>query len=550
MRRVVSLWLPRFATDRLRRLAMNSPDGVSTGRLLTEQDKPLVTILTAGGRQTVAAVDRKAAAAGLRPGLPLADARALVPDLAIRPVDPEGEAATLARLAEWCGRYSPWTAVEAAEDGSEAGIRSGAGLWLDVTGCAHLFGGEAALLGDLLSRFRRWGYAARAALADAPGAAWALARFQDETAGDALAIGSGAGSDRGVVLAPGGARAGLAPLPVAALRLAPEVTDGLARLGLRRIGDLYPMPRATLVRRFGPAPGLRLDQALGRVAEPISPRLPTVDPVARLVFAEPILHIEGLTEGLRRLTAELCRILAAAALGARRLGLVFYRVDGGVCRVRIGTSRPTRDPAALQRLFAERLDALDPGFGIEAMTLTALETGPLPARQMALAGRQGAPPGTEADDMLAPLVDRLGNRLGLAAIVRFSPRESHLPERAVATKPALDPDVPPDASSGARRPMPPRPLRLLAHPEPVEVTALLPDHPPVLFRWRARLHRVARAEGPERIAPEWWRAPCRGEPFNAVRDYFQVEDEDGRRFWLYREGSEGAGRWYLHGLFA
>ncbi len=492
----------------------------------------------------VVAVDRRATAAGLRPGLPLADARALAPDLAVRPADPEGEAATLARLAEWCGRYSPWTAVEAAEDGTGAGY--GAGLWLDVTGCAHLFGGEAALLDDLLGRFRRWGYAARAALADTPGAAWALARFKDGAAGgetidDTLTTGPG-GS---VVLVPGGARAALAPLPVAALRLAPEVTEGLDRLGLRRIVDLYPIPRATLVRRFGPSPGLRLDQALGCVAEPISPRPPAADLVARLIFAEPILHIEGLTEGLRRSTAELCRVLTAAALGARRLELALYRVDGGVRRARIGTSRPTRDPAALQRLFAERLEDLDLGFGIEAMTLTALEVAPLPALQLGLAGRQGAPLGTPADDALAPLVDRLGNRPGLAAILRFGPRESHLPERAVAAKRALDP-----GASGVWHPMPPRPSRLLARPEPVEVTALLPDHPPVLFRWRARLHRVARAGGPERIAPEWWRAPRQDASSDVIRDYFQVEDEDGRRFWLYREGSEGAGRWYLHGLFA
>lgn len=557
MRRVISLWLPYLATDRLRRPGSFGP-GRSDPRadLRRGRGHPLVTVRDEGGRCILVAVDAAAAAAGLRPGLPLADARALAPGLDVRPADPIGEAETLARLAEWCGRYSPWTAVETAEE--RVGGVMGAGIWLDVTGCAHLFGGEAALLDDLLRRLRRLGYAARAALADTPGAAWALARFGrvggDGGGGDVpTAMPVTVTSGGGLVLAPGAMRAALAPLSVAALRLAPAVVEGLDRLGLRRVADLYPLPRATLTRRFGSALGLRLDQALGHVAEPISPRPPAAAHHARLTFAEPVAHADGLAEGLRRLTAALCDSLAAAALGARRLELVLYRVDGSLGRTGIGTSRPTRDPAALRRLLLERLEGFDPGFGIEAMALATPETEALPPRQPALAGR--VTDDSSDDAGLAPLIDRLGNRLGFDRILRFVPRESHLPERAVAPAPALAPKAAAAWRTAPRADLP-RPVRLLARPEPVEAMALLPDHPPALFRWRARLHRVARAAGPERIAPEWWRRlgesaePLDGAGKDRARDYFQVEDAEGRRFWLYREGAGGTGRWYLHGLFA
>ncbi|MEX0814332.1 MAG: DNA polymerase Y family protein, partial [Dongiaceae bacterium] len=337
MRRVISLWLPRFATDRLRQQRQD-------GRAARADDaRPLVTVVAVGGLALVAAVDAAAAATGLAPGLPLADARALVPGLRVRPADPAGDAAALARLADWCGRYTPWTAVETGDAGN------GAGIWLDATGCAHLFGGEAALLADLVARLGRLGHGARAAFADTPGAAWAVARFMTES-GD------------GLVVAPGGARAALAPLPVAALRLPPAAAEGLARLGLGRVGDLYPLPRAALVRRFGTAPALRLDQALGRADEPISPRAPVAPHRAALAFAEPVIHGDGLAAGLGRLLAALCRRLDAEQLGARRLELTLYRVDGSLARAAVGTGRPNRDSHALARLFADRLDRLDPGF--------------------------------------------------------------------------------------------------------------------------------------------------------------------------------------------
>lgn len=499
--------MPHFATERIRRASAEAPAG------------PLATIRTVADRCLLVAVDAAAAAGGLFPGQALADARALLPGLAVLPADPAGEAATLGRLADWCDRYTPLVGIE-AEDGG-----AGAGLWLDVTGCTHLLGGEAELLGDLVARLGRLGHAARAGLADTPGAAWAAARFLPERS----------------VLPPGGARAALAPLPVAALRLPPAATAGLERLGLRRVADLLPLPRAALARRFGSVVGARLDQALGALPEPISPRRPAPPFAERLAFAEPIGEAASLAASLARLLERLCRRLDAAQQGARRLALTLYRVDGSRQDLAIGTSRPSRDPAALGRLFAEALGRVDPGFGIELMALAATRAEPLTALQIALARAPAQAAVTAADaDGQAALIDRLANRLGFAALGCPAPRHSHWPERAFAL--AAAPEEP-----AAWPATPPRPLRLLPRPEPVEAEPVAPGRPPGWFARQGRRHRVAVAEGPERIAPEWWRDAAA-----AARDYYRLEDEQGGRFWLYREdprtGAEA--RWYLHGLFA
>jgi protein ImuB len=509
MRRVISLWLPSFPTDRLSRRGQQSA---------TRRDAPaeaLVTVRAHQGSERVACPSVQARAAGIAPEMTLADARALLPSLRVRPADPDGDARALIQLADWCTRYTPWTAVD------PSGGESAGGLMLDVSGCAHLFGGEAALLEDLLTRLRGLGFACRAGLADTPGAAWAVARFE---AGSAKA---------GAIAPPGGARAALAALPARALRLAPATAEGLARLGLRLIGDLYPLPRAGLARRFGAAVGQRLDQALGRAREPISPRRPVARWHARLAFAEPVARLDDVAAGTRDLLDELCRLLERSHRGARRLELALYLSDGAVRRLRIGTSRPTRAPDHLSGLLAEHLAALDlgadQGTGVEAMVLAAPVTDPLTALQLSLT------PGHErggGETGLAELVDRLGNRLGRANVARLAARQSHLPERASRAVPPLG-----GARDGGDENAWPtgrdRPLRLLARPEAVEAVAEVPDGPPVLFRWRRVVHRVARAYGPERIAPEWWRAEARE---IATRDYFRVEDSHGRRFWLYRDG--------------
>ena len=487
-------------------------------------------MLPQGGRLVVAAANGLARAAGIGPGLALADARALVPTLATAPAEPVAEARALSALAAWATRYTPWVAPAGAD-----------GLFLDLTGCAHLHGGEAALLDDLVRRLHDFGFETRAALAETAGAAWALARFA--TAGG-----------RPTVLAPGAARAALAALPVAALRIAPAEAEDLARLGLKRIGDLYDLPRAALAPRLGPGLARRLDQALGRVAEPISPCRPAEPDRVHRAFAEPLLGADAIAGALAHLLAALCARLERRGHGARRLALTLYRAGASPLERVLGTHRAVREPAHLARLFADRLDGLDPGFGIEAMTLAALATDPQPPADTALPAldHPAAPAdGPATDAALAALADRLMARLGADSVSRPTPRESHLPERAVGRGPAV-PGLAETPAAWAAWPLPgARPVRLLDPPEPVEAMAPVPDDPPVMFRWRKVLHRIARADGPERIAPEWWRAP--GTTATETRDYYRVEATCGRRFWLYRRGLYRPGimpSWFLHGIFA
>ena len=475
-----------------------------------------------------------AAARDLHPGLPLAEARAILPGLVTVPHEPEVDARALAALAAWCARYTPWTAP--GDLNEESG--GAAGILLDVTGCAHLFGGERALLADLQARLARFGYAARAALADTPGAAWAMARHATSAEHPAI------------VVLPGGQRAALAPLPPAALRLPAATVELMDRLGLRRLGDLYPLTPAVLTPRFGALAVRRLAQALGTEAESLQPRQAPAAHLVRRLFAEPLADPDDLGRATTQLLDHLCRELARAGRGARHLELTAYRADGSLQRLTLGTSRPSRDAKHLRRLFTEKLPHLDPGFGIEVMTLGATLTASLAAQQMELRqeDNSGSAPGTlDGAKDIPELVDRLDARLGSGSVRRPRLKESHLPERAFALVPAGGEEAN-DARANDDRQQTPhpklRPLRLLARPEPVEAVSLLPDYPPARFRWRRVLHQVARAEGPERLLGEWWTDDAEGSNA-APRDYFRVEDTDGRRYWLYRT----AGRWYLHGLF-
>ncbi len=502
--RILSLWLPTLSTDRLQRRALSN--GREPGEVGLAPDRPLVTFVNEKGALRLAAVCARARAAGLAPGLMLADARAMVPELQVQPAAPAADAKLLEDLAAWCERYTPLVAI----DRSHAHDAGGA-LWLDITGCAHLFGGELELHADLLARLRRQGLMAAAGIADTPGAAWACARF--------------AAPGRAVV-PPGETRAALGPLPVAALRLEPELGAMLERLGLARIEQLHPLPRPALTARFGAELVTRLEQAWGQSAEPISPRMPRPAHRAQLAFAEPLLETEALRTVALRLLAELCTGLELAGQGARRLTFALYRVDNSTACVRIGTSRPCREVRQLARLFAEKLGELDPGFGIERAILAAEVVEPLLPEPLAWRGL-GAGDLDQARD-LAPLVDRLSNRLGEGAVAQLVPQASHLPERAQRRVPALSQaprrtaalNEAPRRTAALDEAKPERfperrlqgealarPLRLLARPEPIEAVAPVPDQPPVLFRWRQALHKVARVRGPERLAPEWWRAP-------------------------------------------
>lgn len=542
MKRVVSLWLPTFATDRLDRRCKPRPcprpSEPAGSRGIPEGRPPLATIAPGPGGIRIVAASPAAVAGGATPGLSLTEARAVLPNLAVVPADPAGDDNALAALAGWCGRYTPWTAVDPS--GGETASGS-AGLWLDVSGCTHLWGGERALLEDLVKRLKACGLAVRAAITDSPGAAWAVARFVDE---------------RMSIVPPGRAGEAIAPLPVAGLRLPGDIVQALQAVGLGRIEDLLPLPRAPLAARFGEILPRRLDQALGAADEPISPRLPVPAMVSRLAFAEPIGRAEDIALATRHLLADLCSRLAAAHQGARRLELRLYRTDATTAAAAIGTSRPEREPKHLERLFAEKLADVDAGFGIDVMVLGALVVEPLAPAQAAM-GFAGE---TRANG-LARLIDSLGNRLGAERVVLLRQRASHLPERACAEVPAFAAG-PRQALATAAVPVPadersrqPRPVHLLPWPEPIDVIAPVPDGPPVLFRWRRRPHRVAAAEGPERIEAEWWEHdgghdPDRTPPW---RDYYRIEDEGGRRFWVYRLGGYrpgAAARWFLHGRFA
>ena len=534
--RILSLWLPDLPTDRLLRQARRATDGRDRPASNLDPARPLATFAGHKGALRLDAVCARAREAGLVPGMMLADARAMVPTLQVQAAAPEADGRLLTDLTAWCERYTPSVAIDRSHEHAAGGA-----LWLDVTGCAHLFGDEAALRADLLARLRRQGLAAAAAIADAPGAAWAVAHYGDD-----------APAPMPPIVPPGGARVALAPLPVAALRLDPDTVRMLQRLGLERVESLYPLPRRTLVARFGDALTTRLDQALGLIAEPISPRPPRPAHRAQLSFAEPIAHAEALAPVTRRLLVELCSALAAASLGVRRLTLAFYRVDNSTAAVAVGTSRPCRDARQLERLFAEKLERIDLGFGIERAILEAETVEPLLPEPLAWRA-MGAGDLDQARD-LAPLVDRLSNRLGRDAVSQLVPHASHIPEQAQRRVPALSSGTAvPFRERGFHDEAPARPLRLLARPEPIEAVAPVPDEPPVLFRWRRVLHKVAKVRGPERLAPEWWRAP-EVDPAAATRDYFAVEDTEGGRFWLFREGlyladATAMPRWFLHGLF-
>ena len=461
------------------------------------------------------AADAAALTAGLRVGMPVAKAQVLVPGLVARDADPAADAEGLERLALWVlQRVAPIVGADPPD-----------GIVIDSTGADHLHGGEQAMLDALVGRLTLSGVAARAAVADSRGAAHALARH----------------AARPTFVAPlrHGASV-LAPLPLEALRLPGTMSSDLRVLGFERIGDLLAQPRAPLARRFGPELLRRIDQALGELAEPIEPVRPPDLVEARRAFAEPIAAAETITRYIGKLAAELGAALDARGLGARRLDLLCERVDSRIQAVRVGTARPVADAKRLTRLLCDRIETIDPGLGIEVMTLAATVAEPLVRRQTASALVEEPTPD------VSDLVDLLANRIGTHAVYRAAPVSSDVPERSVCHTPALSPDT------GAGWPGHwPRPARLLRQPEPIDAVALLPDHPPVSFTWRGVRRRVRRADGPERVFGEWWK---RDAELVAVRDYFRVEDEAGERYWIYRAGDgedaeTGSHRWFLHGVF-
>lgn len=466
---------------------------------------------------------------GVSEGMRLTDARALLPTLVTEIRDFEAEVRALRGLADWCRGYAPVVSVDGVD-----------GLWIDITGAAHLCGGEDALLSDLGNRLRAIGFAGRLGLADTPGAAWAVARFH--------------GGHEAQSVLPGEARTALSPLPLAALRLDPDILLLLKRFGLKTIGALCEIPRSSLYRRFpsdetGEAVLHRLDQALGLASEPVVPLQAAPAYFERISFPDPILATESFHRGLHELLCRLSRRMEMDHKGATRLTFAAYHADGGVSRVSIATARPSRDVKHLALLFRDRIETLNPGFGVDVLILSADAIGQLGTDQLSLS--RGSTLERDRVDV-SSLIDRLSNRLGAGSVQRILPHASHIPERAEIRVPALRGI----ASTVVCPSKPPRPFRLLARPEVVQVIAEVPEGPPLRFTWRRVAHRVVRAEGPERIAPEWW--DQLSGPVHRTRDYYRVEDERGQRFWLFREGlyrdqggkEEPLPTWHMHGVFA
>jgi protein ImuB len=471
----------------------------------------------ATGALRLAAVSRGALAVGLTPGLTLADARARIPRLVTIEHDPAADDALLELMAEDCERWTPLVALDPPH-----------GLLLDITGCAHLFGDEAALRHRVLRRFRRAGFTVNATVAGTPDAARALARF-----------------GRAAVVPTGGEAAAARSLPVAALELPDETHVALRRAGLKRLADLMDRPSRPLSARFGAQLATRLNRVLGREDRRITPLRALPPCFVEQNFPEPLADPEDVFRVLRQLVEHAAKTMEGRGEGGRVFEASFFPSDGGVRRSRVETGRPSRDAKSILRLFREKLDTapFDPGFGFDLIRLAVPVAEPLAATQPQLDGK------ALEDGELASLVDRLAARFGAARVLRFSAVDTHDPSRSEKLVPATA-ALPDGASWPEPEPGEPplRPLQLFEPPLQVSVVAEVPDGPPAGFRWRRVFHHVVRVEGPERIAPEWWRDPDR-----PARDYYRVEDREGRRFWLFRTGLYGEApetNWYLHGLFA
>ncbi len=547
-RRILSLWFPRLAAERLARLE----GGLSA---------PFAVVKDQNNMQVLASLSAQAEAEGLRPGQPLRDAQAMCPQLLTRLANPQAEAAFLGVIRRWAGKFSPWVSEELP-----------AGLVIDLTGCAHLFGGEEPLLKQIEEDCADLGLTVQAGIADTVGAAWALARFAGQPApltrtGDAIDQEAYATRARAVkrrnwerggpapqqttpaarttrIAPPGRTHSALSPLPVAALRLDADTATALTRLGLRRVGDLSGMPRAALARRFGRALVQRLDQALGMEPEPVSPARPAEHFAVRLTLPAPIGLESDIIAGIDRLLPALETRLIAKGHGARRIRLQVFRSDATMQSVEVGLARPSANPDRIKPLLLMKLPEIDAGFGIDCLRLEAHVTEPVQSRQHR--GHMDAASDVQnrltQNTALDDLIGRIGARIGLEAIMRVHPADSHIPEKtskrlaAAWSEPALDwPGAPT-----------PRPL-MIWRPEPV--TAEDAPAPPLSFRWRRRDLTAAAITGPERISPEWWL----DEPDwrSGVRDYWQVTTSCGERLWLYyAHGGTMSSGWFCQGSFA
>lgn len=517
------LFLPLLPADRW----LREHDAAPTPRVFIEKQRGAMRIL---------AVDETALALGIAPGMMLADARARVPDLAVSYHDPEGDARLLGRLADLCGRYTPMVALDPPD-----------GLILDITGCTHLWDSEADLLSDLAARLTDAGFTFRIALAETPDKARALVRH----GGDIIRAGR-ANPPHAVNEERASYTLDIRDLSSRALELDEDQAAALRRAGLYTIGDLASRPRKPLAARFGMAAVTKLARLLGEEDVRIGPHrvAPALSVLRR--FAEPVARTEHVLDILADLASEASERLRERDQGGRRFVASLFRSDGDVRRLAIETGAPARDPALLLRLFRERIetlaDPLDPGFGYDAVRLDVAASEPLAANQPGFDGRE------KADAEIGALIDRLATRLGATRVRKLIARDTHIPEAAADTLPVHDRTATTDWFAPEPGEPPLRPLHLFDPPQPIEVMAEVPDGPPLSFRWKRQTHRIRLSEGPERIAPEWWRRKAGYEPGKSgpARDYYRVEDNQGCRFWLFRRGRYSEAEmpgWYLHGAF-
>ena len=498
MKRYIAIWFRHLTTDWMVR---RQPELKDTSFVLAAPEH---------GSMVVKAVSRVAHARGINVNMVVADCRAIHPGLQVFDHNPGLAKKLLDALAEWCLRFTPVAAVDMPD-----------GLVLDISGCAHLWGGEQPYLNDILAKLRAFGYSVRAAIADTISAAWAISRYGQVTP----------------IVEPGRQVEALMPLPPAALRLEASILQRLHKLGLHQVRSFINMPRAALRRRFGQSLLTRLDQALGQEIEALVPIKPIQPYQERLPSLEPIRTATGIEIALRQLLEALCQRLAREGKGLRSCIFKCFRIDGNIQQIGIGTTRPSRNVDHLFRLFEIRISTIAPALGIELFLLEAPVVEEVSPEQDAL----WATTSNTTDTGIAELLDRLVGKVGIQAIHRYLPVEHYWPERSVAFAASLD-----EKPAAAWNECIPRPVHLLPQPEPIEVTVAIPDYPPIHFHYQGKLHRVKKADGPERIEQEWWLQQ------GLYRDYYNVEDEAGARYWLFRSGHYSAGKpqWFLHGFFA
>lgn len=498
-KRFISIWFRHLRTDWFAR------------RNASLRNISFVLSSAVHGKKIVSAANSSAELQGIYTGMAIADAKAVIPGLVVLDDIPGLAAKLLTGMAEWCIRFTPAAAPDEPD-----------GLLLNVTGCAHLWGGEEQYLTDIYKRFKDFGYDVRIAVADTIGAAWAVARFGREQ----------------VIIKSGEQMDALLPLPAAALRIDPLITTRLEKLGLSAVGSFMHMPRPSLRRRFGSQILQRINEALGYEEEWIIPVQPVEPFHERLPCIDPILTAKGIEIALQRLLSALCNRLQLEEKGLRTAVLKCYRLDGKMEKIEIGTNRPSSNPQHLFKLFENKIGNIEPALGIELFTLDAPRTENLPIAQEKLWETTDA----LNDKELSELLDRIEGKVGADQIHRYIPAEHYWPERSFKPASSLEEKIQVSWRSGKLRP-----LQLLPKPQPVEVTAPVPDYPPMMFRYKGKRHRIVKADGPERIEQEWWLQAGRH------RDYYSVEDEEGKRYWIFRSGHYDAARlyqWFIHGFFA